>query len=306
MNFTAMELSVIQTNDSGFFGETSIVDFECEYGKTIYRFRIEKRLKREIRIGTDRMVECEELFKMEELIEQLLFLFDGRFFPIENVTLIDENENPGIYEKEVNENFYNKRLPIYNSSDICREPYMKLVDYKDINMQTVIGKWAKLFDELDIVFSMFLYCLSDIRMPVDCKITSVIEMAKPITELVEKYNSSYSVKRNKNNRLSLKLALESLINNFGDEIFGKEQADFDSFLNMLVNTRNTISHINFFKGKDCLNGTQCVFYIAKLSILYRKIIFILFGFAEDVYDKNIQKAINAWDNWYYKEQNAVE
>lgn len=301
-----MELSVIQTNDNGFFGGNSIVDFECEYGTMMCKFRFEKRLKREIRIGTEEKIECEELFKIEELIEQLLFLFDGRFFPIESVTLIDENENPGIYEKEVNENFYNKRLPIYNSSDICREPYMKLVDYKDINMRSVIGKWEKLSDELDIAFSMFLYCLSDIRMPVDCKITSIIEMAKPITELVEKYNSSYSVKRNKNDRLSLKLALESLIKNFGGEIFSKEQADFDNFLKMLVNTRNTISHIKFFQGKDCLNGTQCVFYIAKLSILYRKIIFILLGFSEDIYDNNIQKAINAWDNWYYKEQNAVE
>lgn len=101
--------------------------------------------------------------------------------------------------------------------------------------------------------------------------------------------------------MSLKLALESLIKNFGDEIFSKEQADFDNFLKALVNTRNTISHIKFFQGKDCLNGTQCVFYIAKLSILYRKIIFILLGFSEDIYDNNIQKAINAWDNWYYNE-----
>ena len=41
---------------------------------------------------------------------------------------------------------------------------------------------------------MFLYCLSDIRMPVDCKITSIIEMAKPITELVEKYKNSKGYK----------------------------------------------------------------------------------------------------------------
>lgn len=134
MKLTAMELSVIQTNDNGFFGGTDTVDFECEYGTMMCKFRIEKRLKREIRIGTEEKIEFKELFKIEELIEQLLFLFDGRFYPIESVTLIDENENPSIYEKEVNENFYNKRLPIYNSSDICREPYMKLVDYKDINM----------------------------------------------------------------------------------------------------------------------------------------------------------------------------
>ena len=75
-----MELSVIQTNDNGFFGGTDTVDFECEYGTMMCKFRIEKRLKREIRIGTEKKVECKELFKIEELIEQLLFLLMEGFF----------------------------------------------------------------------------------------------------------------------------------------------------------------------------------------------------------------------------------
>lgn len=292
---------VIQTNDKGIFAGPYINDFEYTYKEVSYRVKIEQCLKREIRIGTDETVDVTELFEMEDFIEQLLFIFDGRFYPIESVAMIDENEDPSIYQKQV-DHYYNNRLPIYSSIDLCRYHLMKLVNYKDVDLETAILEWSCISDELDIAFNMFLYCLSDIQMPIDCKISSIIEMAKPFGEIIEKNDNTFHIERSKKtNRLELKTALETIINTFGVDIFEKEiNDDLQRFLSLLVNTRNKISHVKSLQNKECLDGVQCAFYTAKLSIMYRKIIFMLIGIDDTIYTDNVAKAIKAWDNWYYK------
>lgn len=295
-----MELRVIQTNDNGAFDGPIITDFEYIYREVTYRVKIEQNLKRELLIGTDKKVECIELFSMEAFLEQLLFLFDGRFYPIESVAMIDENEDPAIYQSKV-DHYFNNRLPIYSSIDLCRNQFMKLVDYKDVDFEAIIIEWSRISDELDIAFNMFLYCLSDIHMPIDCKISSIIEMAKPISEIIEKNDNSFHIDRKgKRKNIELKTALKTIINTFGAEIFDKEINDnFQEFLRLLVNTRNKISHVKSLQDKECLDGVQCAFYVAKLSILYRKIIFILIDIDNTLYIDNITKAVKAWDDWYY-------
>lgn len=100
--------------------------------------------------------------------------------------------------------------------------------------------------------------------------------------------------------MTLKTALAAVINTFGTEIFSKEiNGDFKEFLDIMVNTRNKISHVKSLR-KKCLDGVQCTFYIAKLSLIYRKMIFILIGIDTELYNENIIKAVNAWDSWYYE------
>lgn len=301
--FTAMELKVIQTNDDGTFGGPFVNDFEYTYKGVTYRVKIEQILKRELLIGTDEKVECIELFDMESFLEILLFLFDGRFYPIENAAMIDENEDPSIYQNKVN-HYYNNRPPIYKSIDICRHQFMKLVNFKDIDLTNTLLEWARISNELDIAFNMLLYCLSDIHMPVDCKISSIIEMVKPFGEIVENNNRSFHIERNKRTkRMDLRIALETVIQTFGSEIFYKElNGNFQEFLDLLVNTRNKISHVKSLQDKACLDGVQCVFYIAKLSIMYRKIIFMMIGIDDTMYTDNIIKAVEALDNWYYEKE----
>lgn len=295
-----MELKIIQTNDNGMFGRPYLNDFEYVYNNTNYRVKIEQNIKREILIGTDKVVKCSELFEMESLIEQLLFVFDGRFYPIESAKMIDKMENPTIYQNKV-DGYFDNRSPIYQSIDICRYRLMKLVNFKDIDLSNALLEWARVSDELDIAFNMLLYCLSDIHMPVDCKISSMIEMIKPFGEIMEKSNDSFQIERiGGKNKLTLKTALAAVINTFGTEIFSKEiNGDFKEFLDMLVNTRNKISHVKSLQNKKCLDGVQCAFYIAKLSLIYRKMIFILIGIDMELYNENIIKAVNAWDKWYY-------
>lgn len=296
-----MELKIIQTNDNGMFGGSYLNDFEYVYNNTNYRVKIEQNMKREILIETDSMVKCSELFEMESFIEQLLFVFDGRFYPIESAKMIDKMENPTIYQNKV-DGYFDNRPPIYQSIDICRYRLMKLVNFKDIDLSNALLEWARVSDELDIAFNMLLYCLSDIYMPVDCKISSMIEMTKPFGEIMEKNNDSFQIERiGGKNKLTLKTALAAVINTFGTEIFSKEiNGDFKEFLDMLVNTRNKISHVKSLQNKKCLDGVQCAFYIAKLSLIYRKMIFILIGIDTELYNENIIKAVNAWDKWYYE------
>lgn len=213
MKLTAMELKIIQTNDNGMFGGTYLNDFEYVYNNTSYRVKIEQNIKREILIGTDKVVKRSELFEMESLIEQLLFVFDGRFYPIENAKMIDKMENPTIYQNKV-DGYFDNRPPIYQSIDICRYRLMKLVNFKDIDLSNALLEWARVSDELDIAFNMLLYCLSDIHMPVDCKISSMIEMTKPFGEIMEKNNDSFQIERTGDkNKLTLKTALAAVINN---------------------------------------------------------------------------------------------
>lgn len=303
MRLTAMELKVIQTNDDGTFCDPFVNDFEYTYKGVTYRVKIKQILKRELLIGTGEKVECIELFEMESFLEILLFLFDGRFYPIENAAMIDENEDPSIYQNKVN-HYYNNRPPIYKSIDICRHQFMKLVNFKDIDLTNTLLEWVRISNELDIAFNMLLYCLSDIHMPVDCKISSIIEMVKPFGEIVENNNRSFHIERNKHTkRMDLRIALKTVIKTFGSEIFYKElNGNFKDFLDLLVNTRNKISHVKSLQDEACLDGVQCVFYIAKLSIMYRKIIFMLIGIDDTMYTDNIIKAVKALDNWYYEKE----
>ena len=296
-----MELKIIQTNDNGMFGGPYLNDFEYVYNNTNYRVKIEQNIKREILIGTDKVVKCSELFEMESLIEQLLFVFDGRFYPIESAKMIDKMDDPTIYQNKV-DGYFDNRPPIYQSIDICRYRLMKLVNFKNIDLSNALLEWARVSDELDIAFNMLLYCLSDIHMPVDCKISSMIEMTKPFGEIMEKSNDGFQIERiDGKNKLTLKTALAAVINTFGTEIFSKEiNGEFKEFLDMLVNTRNKISHVKSLQNKKCLDGVQCAFYIAKLSLIYRKMIFILIGIDTELYNENIIKAVNAWDKWYYE------
>ena len=102
--------------------------------------------------------------------------------------------------------------------------------------------------------------------------------------------------------MPLKKALDVTIKTFGDEIFEKELAgDFQEFLKSLADTRNKISHVKSERGERCLDRGQCKFYIAKLSILYRKIIFMLLGIDKALYTDNIINAVKKLDDWYYED-----
>lgn len=301
MKLAEMELKIVQTNDDGLFGDCYKNDFEYVYNGVTYRVKIEQCIKRELLIWAEKKVECSELFAMEALIEKLLFIFDGRFYPVESTAMIDEKGDSSIYQCEVNQ-YFNNRIPIYDSFSMCKYPFMRLVkyNYNGMDLANTLVAWKCISDELNIVFNMLLYCLSSIQMPVDCKISSIIEMVKPFGEILEKHNNDFKIMRTKKDRIELRTALETVIKAYGVEIFDRElNDDFKSFLDLLVNTRNKIAHISSRQNKRCLSGSQCAFYIAKISIMYRKIIYALIGVDKEIYSENIIYAVKELDKWYY-------
>lgn len=137
-------------------------------------------------------------------------------------------------------------------------------------------------------------------MPVDCKIANLIEIAKPLGEIVEKKNKKFSMPRSENNKLTLKNALKALIDEFGQEIFKVEiNSKYYDLLTSFVNTRNKISHVKSQRNKNCLDGKQCVFYTVKLSIMYRVILYSILNIDINIYNYKLKEAISKWDAWYY-------
>ena len=128
MELTKMELIITQNNDNGMFGGPYISDFEYTYKGVLYRAIIEQGGIRKIQIGTDTIVKPVDLLIMETFLEQVLFLFDGRFYPIKTAEIIDEKEKPEIHQNVINK-YFNNRLPIYSSLDICKYSFMRLINY---------------------------------------------------------------------------------------------------------------------------------------------------------------------------------
>ena len=107
--------------------------------------------------------------------------------------------------------------------------------------------------------------------------------------------------RSENNKLTLKNALKALIDEFGQEIFKVEiNSKYYDLLTSFVNTRNKISHVKSQRNKNCLDGKQCVFYTAKLSIMYRAILYSILNIDINIYNHKLKEAISKWDAWYYK------
>lgn len=101
MELTKMELIITQNNDNGMFGGPYISDFEYTYKGVLYRAIIEQGGIRKIQIGTDTIVEPVDLLIMETFLEQVLFLFDGRFYHIKTAEIIDEKEKPEIHKNVI-------------------------------------------------------------------------------------------------------------------------------------------------------------------------------------------------------------
>ena len=98
--------------------------------------------------------------------------------------------------------------------------------------------------ELDIANQVYLYNMAKTGMPVDLRLAFIIELAEPISELVNaEVNILPSLKPGKE-CTTLRNCLKELINSFGTMIFAKEMnGDYDEFSSTLVNSRVRIMHI---------------------------------------------------------------
>ena len=142
---------------------------------------------------------------------------------------------------------------------------------------------------LDISFTAVLYSLSSVQMPIDMKCAYLIEAFKPLAELTKKEVPDFVLQ----NESTLKPCLLAIINRYGQDIFSKEiETGRDSFLTVLVSSRNRMAHIKSGQNEKVLNGEECSIYLRKLSRLYRVTIFNLLGISQSVYQSNMQKQVD--------------
>lgn len=169
------------------------------------------------------------------------------------------------------------------------------------------NSWCELLDELDIIHQAFLYYSSSIGLPVDGKIASLIEIFEPLVELVSSYTNQFSSLKPGEKGTTLKMCLDAIISVYGKDIFRKEyEKNAETFLQLLVNSRNKIMHIKRKFNKNCLSGSESVLYILKLSLLYRTVLLSLLGFNYDQYRDNLLNCVNAWENWQDIFQNFID
>lgn len=239
-----------------------------------------------------------KLYGIFTKVERLLMLLDGRFIALKELAFKDSAEGTLGHLKSYANNLMRTRLSYYNSADFCNYTLDKLMDYEAIITPELFTEWQELLVELDIVHQMFLYSVSDSKMPIDAKCAFLIELAEPLVEIVKAHTHFYSSLNPGERGTSLKMCVDALISKYGTDIFAKEIASkYDKFLQTIVNSRVRIMHIKRQQKGLFLNGPESVLYAQKMTLFYRKILFEILDIDEDTYKENMQSLIDSLDKW---------
>ena len=241
------------------------------------------------------------LINLYDDLSTLLMLFDGYFVPVTEFCIDGQN---------ITEDFLKQRAPFYNSADFMHNLSRRLINFSEVlnediihNNEDIIHKWIELRKELDIIHNMVLYCLSDVKMPKDMQCAFMIESFEGLRELIEneKPEIIFEKAKHDNGHKESQLAkdLISFINYYGKSIFEDEiQCGTEKFAKILVDSRNRIGHIKRNQKNQCLEDSENIIYLLKLSVLYRIVLFDLLQIPNDKYEENLSsqnKVINEWD-----------
>lgn len=266
-------------------------------GKNI-TVKIEQLGIRIITVEAEHEESFRKLYGIFTKVERLLMLLDGRFIALKELSFKDSAEGTLGHLKSYANNLMRTRLSYYNSADFCNSTLDKLMDYEAIITPELFAEWQELLVELDIVHQMFLYSVSDSKMPIDAKCAFLIELAEPLVEIVKAHTHFYSSLNPGERGTSLKMCVDALISKYGTDIFAKEIASkYDKFLQTIVNSRVRIMHIKRQQKGLFLNGPESVLYAQKMTLLYRKILFEILDIDENTYKDNMQSLIDSLDKW---------
>lgn len=258
---------------------------------------IEQSGRRITTISSESEVSCDELFETFQIVDKLLMLFDGKFYPIEKIEFLKKNSNDTKPFIDKSKELMNTRLTYYSSKDFCRYDFLRLLDFSNVFCENLFKRWKLLLEQMDISYQVFLYSLSDNGNPVDMNMAFLVELAEPFVELI-KDNTYYCQTLSPGERgTTLKMCLDTIITHFGTDIFSKElKNDYTSFLEKTIGSRVRIMHIKKRQQKY-YDGKNCIRYSMKLSLLYRKILFELLCIPYDKYKSSLLNAIDAIDSW---------
>lgn len=260
--------------------------------------KIEQLGIRIITVEAEQEESFRELYGIFTKVERLLMLLDGRFIALKELSFKDSAEGTLGHLKSYANNIMRTRLSYYNSADFCSYSLDKLIDFDSVITTELYSLWQELLDELDIAHQMYLYSLSDSKMPIDAKCAFLIELAEPLVEVVKTHTHFYSSLNPGERGTSLKMCVDALISKYGNDIFAKEiDSNYDKFLQTIVNSRVRIMHIKRKQKGLYLNGSESILYAQKMSMLYRIILLEILGIEVEMYKKNMKKLINNLDKW---------
>ena len=296
-NITCRQLIVTQKKSKGILGGPHTVSFQIESAIPAHINIVQGGI-RTTSIVSDSEVPIHELNSIFTIIERLLMLFDGQFIPIQTFRFMDSTTSSEEQLISRGKNYLNNRLPYYNSLDICQMSINKLFNFDSVLTQQLYEKWVEILDELDIVHQMYLYSLCDNKLPIDVKCAFLIELAEPLVEIVKSRKHYFSSLTPGERNTTLKNCLDALITKYGESIFQREmENDYGNFLQAMVNSRVRIMHIKRNQKGIYFDGKESELFIAKMSLLYRVIIFELLGIDQSLYRDSLDNCITQWNKW---------
>lgn len=284
---------VIYDGDEGTLSNPLSLDVELNTG---YHITIEQYGERIITVSNAKEVYARELYNVLSHIERLLMLFDGKFYKLKEMKFT-ESQNDVKRLDGYTTNLINNRLPYFESNSACSTYYI-ICSFENVLTRELYDDWVELLQDLEISHQVYLYSMSACKMPVDLKVSFLIELAEPLIELVKSKTGLYASLSPGERGTSLKNCLDALITKYGLEIFRRElEVDYDTFLKILVNSRVRIMHIKKKQKGRYLNGSESVLYMLKISLLYRYILLSLLGVGEMEMMEQIKKSVELLDEW---------
>ena len=264
----------------------------------IFHICIEQLGIRKINISSDKDVSAFELYAILTRVERLLMLLECSFITLSEINLSDSDTVDDTILHSCKNHLLKQRLSYFESADFCNYSVDKLLNFENIITEDLFYRWEELLDELDVVNQMYLYAISDSRIPVDIKCAFLIELAEPLVEIVKQHTKFFSSLNPGVRGTALVNCLDALISKYGVDIFRSELSDdYEKILAVMVNSRVRIMHIKRKQRGMYFNGSESVLYAMKMSLLYRKIIFEILNINEKDYKERLGNNISRLDNW---------
>lgn len=269
------ELRVTEASETGLLGGSHNVRFSFHHENNEYSIDLEQYGTRTITISTQKAITTDKLLFIYYRLKTLLLLLDGQFHDIKYAV------EDGV---DVTASFKKRELPCYESADFMIGRGNFSVPYSKALSPQVLSNWCDIYQNLDISFSMMLYCISSVKMPIDMKCALMVESFIPLSELIDARTLDFTLPEVKGNESKLKKYLVSVIAHYGKDIFGMEYSQgIANFAEILKDSRNRIGHAKSKQGKIVLNGNESMVYLCKLSLLYRVVLLSLIGFPDAWY-----------------------
>ena len=270
----------------------------CVKKEEYMHITVEQATERTITVTAITDVSTQTLYSILIHMELLLMIFDGRFISLDELMFSNSDSLSENRLVAYSRHIKMRRLSYFDSSEFCKYAMNKLIDFDEIITSELFEKWEQLHSKLDIVHNMFLYSLGNNGITTDVKCAMLLEHAEPLIEIINEYKKLFPSLKPGDRGTTLKDCLNVLITTYGKEIFENElKSDFDTVLQIFVNSRVRIMHIKRAQRGMYLNGEQSILYSVKMYLLYRSVIFDLLGIDNVVYYDNLCRCVQKWDEW---------